>query len=274
MRVPSHVTRARRVLVAGVASAAVALAVSALPLATSAAVTEGEATVRVTVTNNGVRELPPESETVLRVFTHEERPSHRRKQPVSLCQVTSNDGATTYALTGWRLPAGAFPFTVNAEEAPAGIKGTVPGALAAAAATWTGADPDKQLTYAGSTAVSRPRYDGTNAILWRRLSRRTVAAAYVWYHPGTGEVLDADMVFNTRVPWTVSDPASGDCGGDPNAYDVRAIAVHEFGHFLGLDDLYDPGTVDLTMHGITTVGELKKATLGAGDTLGAQAVAP
>ena len=40
------------------------------------------------------------------------------------------------------------------------------------------------------------------------------------------------------------------------------------GHIFGLDDLYDSGDQDLTMYGYGDRGELKKDTLGDGDTLG------
>lgn len=248
-----------------------------MPLIAGADVREGDSSVHISITNTGTRELPPEEATRLRVFIHErpegeKRPSHRT--PLPTCQLTQNDGDTTYALTGWHVPTGGLSYRINAERAPEAIQGSVAAAIQAATQAWSTEDPDKQLTFAGSTEISRPRYDGNNVVLWKLLPRRAVAAAYIWYNPENDEVLDADMVFNTRAPWAVSDPASGDCGGAANAYDVQAVATHEFGHWFGLEDLYSPVTADLTMHGIVTVGELKKASLGQGDRLGATSVAP
>lgn len=249
-----------------------ALALVAVPLGGHAEVREGRESVNIVVTTNGRRELPPEDQTRQRVFTHEEAPSHR--WPVPTCQSTQNDQVEAYRLGGWHLPTGGISYLVDDRRAPRGIQAGAEAALAAGAATWTAADGDKLLTFSGNTKVFGPRYDGNNVILWRALYRGIVAQAYIWYHPLTEEVLDVDLVFNSRVPWALSDPAAGDCGGVAGAYDVRSIAVHEFGHWIGLDDLYESATVDLTMYGLTVPAELKKATLGAGDVLGAQAVAP
>jgi len=55
---------------------------------------------------------------------------------------------------------------------------------------------------------------------------------------------------------------------------VQDIATHEFGHWVGLDDLYLSLDRDLTMYGYGAGGELKKRTLGTGDITGVRAVAP
>jgi hypothetical protein len=44
----------------------------------------------------------------------------------------------------------------------------------------------------------------------------------------TGEILEADIFFNSAFPWSVS------ATGDPGRFDLQSIATHEIGHFLGL----------------------------------------
>lgn len=254
-------------------SAAAVAAMLVVPVPMAAEIQEGQESIRITVSNGGTRVLPLEERTRLRVFVHDTEPGHRRRQAAG-CQSSVNEDSEIYALTGWHLPAGTFAFEVNPTKAPEAVRGQAASVLGAAAGAWSAVDADKQLSYAGTSATSRPRYDGHNVILWRLLSSRTLAVAYIWYDPGTGDVVDADMVFNTKARWTVNDPAAGDCGGTANTFDLQAIATHEFGHWIGLEDLYSAAATDLTMYGIATAQELKKSTLGTGDVLGAQAVFP
>ena len=83
-----------------------------------------------------------------------------------------------------------------------------------------------------------------------------------------------DTAFNSRYPWRIFS-GTADCSTTTvDAYDLQNIATHEFGHWIGLDDLYDTADKDLTMYGFGAGGELKKRTLGEGDNNGANSVAP
>jgi hypothetical protein len=53
--------------------------------------------------------------------------------------------------------------------------------------------------------------------------------------------------------------------------DLKNIATHEFGH-NGLNDLYMPPSIALTMYGYSGYGETDKQTLGTGDISGIQAL--
>jgi hypothetical protein len=44
----------------------------------------------------------------------------------------------------------------------------------------------------------------------------------------TGDLVEADVFFNTQFPWSTAP------GGDPAAFDLQSIATHEIGHLLGL----------------------------------------
>jgi len=45
----------------------------------------------------------------------------------------------------------------------------------------------------------------------------------------TGEISESDIFFNADVPW------SGNANGRPGRFDYQSTALHEIGHFLGLD---------------------------------------
>lgn len=57
---------------------------------------------------------------------------------------------------------------------------------------------------------------------------RVLGATTFVYDEETGELVEADIFFNSIFDWSVA------TGGDPTRFDVESIAVHEVGHFLGL----------------------------------------
>jgi len=208
-----------------------------------------------------------------RVFIH--LPRTYKPNHLGTCINTINSTVNDYGLTGWRLPTGGVTWKLNPATVPSSVgASTAVSALTDAFTTWTNADSQKVFVYWGSTAVTRPRLDYVNAVLWGKVSRGAIAITYVWYYTSTGVIADVDTVFNSRYPWAVFNPANGECQSTPDAYDVQDIATHEFGHWVGLDDLYSSTDRDLTMYGYGAGGELKKRTLGVGDMTGANAVAP
>jgi hypothetical protein len=44
----------------------------------------------------------------------------------------------------------------------------------------------------------------------------------------SGTIIESDIFFNSIFPWSVA------AAGDPSRFDVRSVATHEIGHFLGL----------------------------------------
>ncbi len=44
----------------------------------------------------------------------------------------------------------------------------------------------------------------------------------------TGEIVESDIFFNSAFPWSTAP------SGDPGAFDLESVAVHEVGHLLGL----------------------------------------
>jgi len=212
-----------------------------------------------------------------RIFVHYPKPEPGKKPPKppagpTCTTVTGGDQVADFLWAGWQMPVGGVTYKINITSAPKGIQTTVTQALDTAFATWHMADPAQVFTYDGVTGIRVARYDGKNVIAWKGIDCSAIAITYVWYWADTKELAEVDTMFNKNLPWAVS-PYTQPCI-QSDAYDVQNIATHEFGHWVGLDDLYADIDSELTMYGYGALGELKKDTLGAGDIAGVLAVAP
>ena len=134
-----------------------------------------------------------------------------------------------------------------------------------AAEAWDAVTADELFSYADTTEKRWYEKDGQNTVSWVKFTPRNyIAVAVMWYDPATMIIWEFDIVFNTFQKWGI-DPVKRD-----KAFDIQNIATHEFGHPVGLDDLYDEVYSELTMYGYSSTGETKKCTLEEGDIAGAQ----
>ena len=100
-------------------------------------------------------------------------------------------------------------------------------ALQTAAAAWhdqTGANI--QLVYGGTTNGSSLALNGKNEVFFRNDSSGYVAETYWWYD-GSGHLVDADMVLHENYVFFAG-------SGCSNGIYIEDVAIHEFGHALGL----------------------------------------
>ena len=142
-------------------------------------------------------------------------------------------------------------------------------AVNSAAEAWDAVTADDLFKYAGTTEKRWYAEDGQNTVSWVKFTPRNyIAVAVMWYDPETLIIWEFDIVFNTFQKWGI-DPVKED-GVTIGAFDIQNIATHEFGHLVGLDDLYDEIYSELTMYGYSSKGETKKCTLEEGDISGAQ----
>jgi len=202
----------------------------------------------------------------LRVFIL--RPRIVRPNHLGTCEFSANANENHFETTPWHL-SGPISWSLNRATVPPSVAGSVDSVLNRSFNTWYGG----VFSQGPDTRSKRPKLDNVNAILWKRLGRATLGVTYVWFSRRNGEILEVDTAFNKRVPWAIFS-SSPECQSSPEAYDLQNIATHEFGHWVGLEDLYDDAYQDLTMYGFSAGGEVKKRTLGTGDISGRNALEP
>lgn len=210
----------------------------------------------------------------LKVFVHYPKP--HGKPIVDPCTITTSDKVNDWLYAGWQMPSSGVTYKINYGTKPGNLSTSqVSTAITSSFATWTAADTKQIFKYGGTTTTPTARYDRINAILWKGISSSAIAITYIWYYPSTGQLAEVDTVFNRMYPWSYTPyTGSNDCGGVTGTYDLQNIGTHEFGHWVGLDDLYASTDKDLTMYGYGDTRELKKDSLGTGDITGVKAIAP
>ncbi|MEM1986552.1 MAG: hypothetical protein QXG36_09625 [Nitrososphaeria archaeon] len=152
----------------------------------------------------------------------------------------------------WVNPSNKYGFSTSAVVA----------AITASANAWDSETSATVFSYQGTTSRSAGRRDNYNVIAWGRYRSGVIAVTFIWY--SGSQILETDTLLNNLYKWSLS--------GEAGKMDVQNIMTHEFGHWCGLDDLYNDKDYWLTMYGYASYGEIYKRTLGLGDILGLQAV--
>lgn len=176
---------------------------------------------------------------------------------------------TTYALTGYIYtgyaenglatanyvinPNNKYRFTVSAVEQ----------AITTSAETWDSKTNAAVFTYEGTTIRTAGVQDGVNVIDFGLYQNGVIAVTMFWVD-ADGHMGEIDMRMNTMYRWSLN--------GASRTMDVQNIVTHEFGHWVGLNDLYNSPDSWLTMYGYSNYGVTYQRTLGQGDINGIQAV--
>jgi hypothetical protein len=161
-------------------------------------------------------------------------------------KVTTTD---TGAEIKW--PVTSATFFINASGGPGGSDQ----AIQAAMTTWTNVTTSN-FSFAYGGATSSTAYgvnDGKNMICFGSIGDgTTIALNTFWASISQGTMVDSDIKFNT------GDFSFATDGSPAPYYDVQSIALHELGHALSLDDLYDDADSTKVMYGFGSPGQVKR----------------
>ena len=106
--------------------------------------------------------------------------------------------------------------------------------------TWDNAGANFTFTYSG-TISNMPGGNGDfkNVVGGADASQFApfeAAKTVIWVKPEPPDIIsECDMMINLGIPMSTS--------GDPNAYDIQTISLHEFGHWLRLGHVSAPNSV-------------------------------
>ena len=124
--------------------------------------------------------------------------------------------------------------------------------VVAASNAWTsiwfdGDNVDFRLSYQGACDESPDEEDQKNVVGWGVLPANKAGKARLWIIHSQQKIVEADMILNYYLNWDYHNQT------DNTEYCIRNTATHEFGHFLGLLDVYNTCTEysRYTMYGYT-----------------------
>lgn len=148
--------------------------------------------------------------------------------------------AFAYLKLGTRIQTGTaslrwndFPvrYFVTNRSAPGVSAEQFQGAISRAFGTWNAVETAQTSTdFAGFTQANPGSGDGATVLGFasRPDLDRVLGATSLIIDVTNGEIVEADIFFNTAFPWSVS------AAGETGRHDLESIAAHEIGHMFGL----------------------------------------
>lgn len=184
--------------------------------------------------------------------------------PTDLGMSTYTYELTGYIYTGYTENGLATAnYMINPNNKYRFTVGAVEQAITTSAETWDSKTNAAVFSYTGTTTKTAGVLDGFNVIDFGLYQNGVIAVTMFWVD-ASNHMVEIDMRMNTMYKWSLN--------GAARTMDVQNIVTHEFGHWCGLNDLYNSADSWLTMYGYSGYGVTYQRTLGQGDINGIQAV--
>ncbi len=210
---------------------------------------------------NPTKEKIKESDLEKIEFIHYKK-EHAKPESAKAPKAPSCYGFLTKTKIKWTtLPVN---YIINPTNPQGLAENFIDGAVFDSAETWDAATSKELMNNVFTTdgTVAYGIQDYKNAIAFGNYpTSGVIAVTAVWYSRTTGRIVEFDMMFDTDYLW-------GDATIDPAKMDLQNIATHEFGHAVGLADVYQSTCSAVTMYGYSDYGDVQKRTLEAPDITG------
>jgi hypothetical protein len=149
-------------------------------------------------------------------------------------EVPEGSVSAAFVTSGFKWASGQATWGYNPTGAPASVAGASSGTLNAAASTWGAQGANFSFVGGGGTGAGTGACgggtDGANTVGWANQSGSVLGVTCSWFGGSAGggyaAAVEFDMQLDPEWNWTT---------GPAIQIDLQSVALHEFGHALGLN---------------------------------------